>query len=171
MQIHEDPLLREETIRDYLSKRLDAAATEAFEIHFLNCDECFEELRASEFLIAGLRKRRIDRRKLGDIAVLGFTEPAQLTRLSSQMKELSHSVLEQSDTKVLLDLSKVSRVDSAGLGLLMQCYSHAIRHNGSLKLLNPSSQVQHLLRLTRMDSVLEAYSDEQAAVLSFESGG
>ena len=62
----------------------------------------------------------------------------------------------------------VSRIDSAGLGALMACYSHAVRNRGLLKLLNPSSEVQNLLRMTKIDSLLQSFSDERNALRSFE---
>ena len=167
MQYHDDPVQCETQIRDYLLKRLDPAAAEAFESHYLACDQCFEELRASELLLAGLAQTKVDRRRLEDVVVLEFSRPAELTRQSREMIALLQGVLEQKDTKVLIDLSRVSRIDSAGLGLLMSCYSHAVRNRGMLKLLRPSAPVQNLLRLTKIDSVLETYDDEHQAVSSF----
>lgn len=169
MQYHDDPLLREVVIRSYLLKRMDADSAEAFERHYLICDECFEELRASELLLAGLTQSKVDQRRLNDVVVLQFSRPVQLTRQSREMVELLRGVLEQKDTKVLIDLSRVSRIDSAGLGMLMNCYSHAVRNHGMLKLLNPSAEVQRLLRLTRIDAVLETYYDEHQALQSFSS--
>ena len=167
MGYHDDPLVREELIRKYLFKRLDTAAAEAFESHYLICDECFEELRASELLMTGLSQSQVDQRRLQDVLVLKFSRPVQLIRRSREMTALLRGVLEQKDTKVLIDLSRVSRIDSAGLGLLMSCYSHAVRNRGMLKLLNPSPEVQNLLRITRIDSVLETYYDEHQALESF----
>src|ERR1043166_7235085 len=141
MEFHDDPLLREKTIRAYLLKRLDRSSRDAFETHYLICEECFEELQASELLLAGLYQSKLDRRKLEDVLVLEFSRTVQLTRQSKEMHELLQGVLEQRDTKVLIDLSRVSRIDSAGLGLLMNCYSHAVTHRGMLKLLNPSAEV------------------------------
>ena len=169
MWYHDDPVQRETRIRDYLLKRLDAAAAEAFESHYLACDQCFEEIRASELLLTGLARTKVDRRRLEDVVVLEFSQPVQLTRQSREMAALLQGVLDQKDTKVLIDLSRVSRIDSAGLGLLMSCYSHAVRNHGMLKLLRPSAPVQNLLRLTRIDSVLETYQDESQAVSSFKS--
>jgi anti-sigma B factor antagonist len=168
MPFHDDPLLREELIVKYLQRRLDAAATEAFESHYLTCEECFEELRVSQLLTEGLSQSRIDRRYYsGEVAVLKFTGPVQLTRRSAGLTALSQNVLEQKDTNVLIDLSRVSRIDSAGLGLLMSCYSHAVRNRRALKLLNPNRDVRELLHLTKMDAVLESYDNEQEALRSF----
>jgi len=168
MPFHDEPLLQEELIVKYLQRRLDAATTEAFESHYLMCDQCFEELRASQLLAECLSQSRIDRRYSGEIAILQFTTPVQLTRRAAELSALSQSILEQKDTNVLIDLSRVSRIDSAGLGLLMSCYSHVIKNRKALKLLNPSRDVRELLHVTKIDVVLETYDDEQKALRSFE---
>jgi anti-sigma B factor antagonist len=171
MRFHDDPLALEDLIRKYLLKRLDATAQEEFESHYLACDDCFEQLRASELLISGLNDAGVDRQRLDDVLVFKFSRPAQLIRRSSEINVLLESVLEQKDTKVLIDLSRVSRIDSAGLGLLMSCYSHAVRNQGMLKLLNPSPQVQNLLRITHLDAVVEVHFDENKALESFKRAG
>lgn len=107
-------------------------------------------------------------RRVGDVVVLGFTVPARLTRQSQELQELLKSVLQHKDTKVLIDLSRVSRIDSRGLGMLMACYAHAVKNQGMLKLLNPSTEVQNLLQLTRIDAVLETHYDERKALQSFQ---
>ena len=168
MQFHEDPLFREEVIRDYLLRRLDAATTETFESHYLSCDKCFEELRASQALMAGLGQRKLELRRVEDVLLLKFAGPAQLTRLSFELAEFQRA-FQQKDTKVLIDLSQVTRIDSAGLGQLISCYTHAVKNRGMLKLLNPTAEVQRVLHLTKIDSVLEAYDDERKAFESFSS--
>lgn len=170
MPFHDEPLLREELIVKYLQRRLDAATTEAFESHYLACDVCFEELQVSQLVTECLSQGTIDRRYSGEVAVLQFAGPVQLTRRSADLTALSQSVLEQRDTNVLIDLSRVSRIDSAGLGLLMSCYSHAVRNRKAFKLLNPNSDVRELLRLTKIDAVLETYDNEQEALQSFVQG-
>ena len=168
MPFHEDTLFREEVIRDYLLRRLDAATTETFESHYLSCDQCFEELRASQALMAGLGQRKLELQRVEDVLLLKFAGPAQLTWQSFELAEFQRA-FQQKDTKVLIDLSQVTRIDSAGLGQLISCYSHAVKNRGMLKLLNPTAEVQRVLHLTRIDSVLEAYYDERQAFESFTS--
>src|SRR5215472_4039593 len=103
-----DPIVREETIARYLSRTLDDAAREAFENHYLDCEDCFEELRAAEMLIASLGSASIERTRADDITVLRFTAPAELTATSTELNTLYRTV--QGDTKVLIDLSRVSRI-------------------------------------------------------------
>jgi anti-sigma B factor antagonist len=166
MQCHDDPTYREELIRNYLRRSLDAAATEAFESHYLSCDDCFEELRVSGLLMVGLHQSRIELRRVDDVLVLQFAGPAELTRQSFELAELQRA-FQQSDSKVLIDLGRVVKIDSAGLGQLISHYSHVVKNQGTLKLLNPNAQVQTLLKLTRIDSVLETYHDERQALASF----
>ena len=168
MDFHQDLLACEELIRNYLLRRLDADTREAFERHYLSCDECFEELRASQLLVAGLGQTKVELRRFGEDVVLGFTAPARLTRQSQELQELLEGVFQQKDTKVLIDLSRVSRIDSRGLGMLMACYTHAVKNQGMLKLLNPTTEVQNLLQLTRIDTVLETHYDESKALKSFK---
>ena len=168
MEFHQNPLFREELIRDYLLKRLESDDAEAFESHYLLCDECFEELRASQALMTGLGQSKLELRRVEDMLVLQFAGPAELTRQSIELTELRRA-LQQKDTKVLIDLSRVTKIDSTGLGQLIACYSHALKNQGTVKLLNPTAKVQTLLRLTRIDSVLETFYDERQAFESFGS--
>ena len=167
VQLHQNPVFREEMIRGYLLKKLNADTAEAFESHYLSCDDCFEELRVAEVLMAGLKQHKVELRRIHDVLVLQFVGPAQLTRQSFELQELQR-VFQQKDTKVLIDLGRVIKIDSAGLGQLMSHYSHVVKNQGMLKLLNPTAEVQTLLRLTRIDSVLETYHDERQALQSFE---
>ncbi len=164
---HADPLIREELIVKYLAHRLDLDAVNAFEDHYLQCDDCFEELHTSNLIRNGFAQSGVAARYEGDVLVLGFSGPTQLTRPSLAANRLLEGILEHKDSKVLIDLSRVSRIDSAGLGLLINCYSHALRNRGMLKVLKPAEQVRQLFRITRVDSILEAYDDEARALASF----
>lgn len=168
MDLHREPTERERIIVEYLQNRLDSAAVDEFEDHYLGCEECFDELRVAGELMTALAHTQIRRRGVGEITVVDFAAPVALVAGSRQYDELSRSVLEQKDTKVLIDLSKVSRIDSAGLGLLMSCYSHVVRNRGALKLLSPTAPVEKLLAITGMNSIIESYSGVSEAVRSFD---
>lgn len=167
MDFHSDPLFREELIRKYLNRRLPSEHAGQFEDHYLSCDECFAELRATELLIRALGEPVLERERVQDITVLRFRESSQLLASSLELNELANAIRFESDTKVVIDLSKVSRIDSTGLGVLMNCYCHAVKNSGALKLLNPDAPVKRVLSITKMDSVLQTFEDENAAIASF----
>jgi anti-anti-sigma factor len=164
-----EPIQREQIIAKYLSRSLDADAVEEFEGHYLGCDECFDELRVSERLAAELRASNLAWRHSEGVSVLQFRKQAELTHSAKELAELRREVLEQSDSRVIIDLSRVTRIDSAGLGQLMSCYSHLVRNNGSLKVLNATPEVKKVLDMTGISTLISAFNDEREAVLSFEN--
>jgi anti-sigma B factor antagonist len=166
MDFH-DPVFREQTIARYLQRRLNAELAEEWESHFLSCSDCFEELGATELLIRGLDEPLVERKRINDVTVLKFARGSQLLAASLELTELSNAIRLESDTKVLIDLSRVSRIDSTGLGVLMNCYCHAVKNAGVLKLLNPDAPVRRVLSMTKIDSVLQTFEDEAAAIESF----
>ena len=165
---HLDPVIREDIIVRFLSGRLAPNTAEEFENHILDCQDCYEEVRAAEMLIFGLGQTLVERIPGNGITVIRFNGSAQLTGSSADLHDLTEVVRVQGDTRVLIDLSRVSRIDSAGLGALMSCYSHAVRNSGMLKLLNPNSQVKKVLSMTHIDSVVPTFEDEGAALASFQ---
>jgi anti-sigma B factor antagonist len=166
--VHQDPIVREETISRYISRKLPQPAAEQFEEHYLECQDCFEEVRAAEMLIFGLRQNDVESIRNNDVTVIRFNSAAELTGASPVLLALSEIVESQGDKRVLIDLSGVSRIDSAGLGALMSYYTHAVRNSGILKLLNPNSQVKKVLSMTHIDSVVPTFEDEAAALASFQ---
>jgi anti-sigma B factor antagonist len=86
-------------------------------------------------------------------------EAATLSRTVSQ-------ILQQSQ-KLVLDLSGVSAMDSAGIGVLALLQVLARASNVSLKIAGASPLVRTLLGLTNLDSVLEVHPSLDAALASF----
>ena len=162
-----EPIQREQVIAKYLSRSLDSDAVEEFEGHYLGCDECFDELRVSERLTADLRSSNLSWKQTGGVSVLGFQASTELTHCARELEDLRREVLEQSDTRVIIDLSRVTKIDSAGLGQLMSCYSHLVRNQGSLRVVHATPEVRKVLDMTGISTLIPAFSDEQEAVRSF----
>ena len=166
---HADRVLREEWISQYLHRRLSPEMIERWETHYLGCDDCFAEMRGTELLLHALGAPVVERTRVNDVTVLRFARGTQLLASSLELDELSKAIRVENDTRVLIDLSRVSRIDSAGLGMLMNCYCHAVKNSGALKLLNPEAPVRRVLNVTRIDSVLQMFEDETTAIDSFNA--
>lgn len=67
--------------------------------------------------------------------------------------------------EILLDLSQVTAIDAAGLGLLVFMHGRAAERGSALKLFAPSPQVSNALALTHLDSVLTIVSAVEAREL------
>lgn len=67
---------------------------------------------------------------------------------------------------LIIDLSKVEFVDSAGLGTLIGGMRRARQAGGDLSIANPNDQVSMLLSLTSLDKVLKVHRTVEEAVLA-----
>jgi anti-anti-sigma factor len=82
--------------------------------------------------------------------------------LSRVVGELLHK-----GTKLVLDLSGVSSMDSAGIGELALLETWAQQRNAELKCAGATTVVRTLLDLTNLDSVLDVYDCVDEALESF----
>ena len=71
--------------------------------------------------------------------------------------------------KVVLDLSGVSSIDSAGIGELVLLHARAQANNADLKCASPSPLVRELFDLTNMNSVLQIHPSLHEALEAFHS--
>lgn len=69
------------------------------------------------------------------------------------------SALAGGRTRLLLDLHGVEYINSAGLRTLVSVYKRVRQQGGALVLINPTENVQRLLDLVGLDSVLEVFYD------------
>jgi anti-sigma B factor antagonist len=72
---------------------------------------------------------------------------------------------------IVVNLSKVERIDSAGLGELLIISTRAAEKHAAMVVCCASQRVRDLLRVTRMDSMLAVYSDELQAVAALTGEG
>jgi anti-sigma B factor antagonist len=67
---------------------------------------------------------------------------------------------------VIVDMSRVRRINTEGLDLLLHCMKTVARRDGSLKLAGISPQAETVLELTRMDRVFDMFPSVADAVAS-----
>jgi anti-anti-sigma factor len=111
-------------------------------------------------------KLSVEARTYGDIVVV-YCEGRIVYRdeaaaLSRVVGELLHN-----GTKLILDLSGVSSMDSAGIGELVLLKTWAEERNAELKCAGATAVVRTLLDLTNLDSVLDVYETLDEALESF----
>jgi anti-sigma B factor antagonist len=111
-------------------------------------------------------KLSLETRNRGDVIVVHCQgrivyrdEAAALSRLVGEL--LQHS------SKLILDLSGVNSMDSAGIGELALLQTWAQEKNANLKIAGANNLVRTLLDLTNLDSVMEVHSSLDAALSSF----
>lgn len=84
-----------------------------------------------------------------------------------EMREAIMGLVELGQTRILLDMARVSYMDSSGVGELLSCLTKVMDKGGHLKLLNISTKIKNLLHIAQILSVFEYYNDTKEAVASF----
>ena len=106
-------------------------------------------------------------RQSGSVTVLDLSGKITLGEDGTLLKDKLQSLLHQGKKNVLLNLAKVSYVDSAGLGALVSAYTTMTREGGTLKLANVTKKLQDLLSITKLLTVFDTFESEDEAVRSY----
>ena len=109
----------------------------------------------------------IEERRAGDVTILVLTGKLTIGGGHELLKDKIADVIRQGNDKLLLNLTEVPYVDSAGLGELVRTYTAVNRKGGQLKLQGLAKRIRDQLRLTKLLTVFDIVETEQAALDSF----
>ena len=105
-------------------------------------------------------------RSLGNVTIIDMGGRITL----GEATELLRDTVRQEAAKnpnIVLNLAKVSYMDSAGLGEMIGAHTHVTNRNGTIKLLNVQQRLKDLLQITRLYTLFEAFDNEADAIRSF----
>jgi len=85
------------------------------------------------------------------------------TRLS-ETEGLINSLVENGTRKLVLDLTHVDFVDSAGLGIIMRAFGEIEQRGGKFRIAGPTVQVRRLLEITHTLPILPVDPDVETSV-------
>ena len=106
-------------------------------------------------------------RQIGHVSVVDLSGKITIGEGDVALRNAVQGLLDEGNSHILLNLEKVSYMDSAGIGELVACYKRSKEKAGSVKLLNPSGKVYDLLSLTKLEEVFETFKDEKEALVSY----
>ena len=86
----------------------------------------------------------------------------RLREIESKITDAAHSGVE----RLILDLSGVEFIDSAGLGALMILYGNMKVRGGQFRVVAPGAKVLDVLKLTHANSILNIDRNLEAALAS-----
>ncbi|MGB8656100.1 MAG: STAS domain-containing protein, partial [Candidatus Acidiferrales bacterium] len=109
----------------------------------------------------------ITEREIDGVSVLEIEGRIVLGEESNAFREKVKSLLAAGKKKIVLNLSQVSYIDSAGLGTLVATFHSARAQGATLKLANLGSKFQEVLQVTKLMTVFDTYENEAAAIQSF----
>jgi anti-sigma B factor antagonist len=89
--------------------------------------------------------------------------------LGMRLREVEAKISDVADNgteRLILDLSGIEFLDSAGLGVLMILYGNMKVRGGQLRIVAPGAKVLDVLKLTHADSILPIDPNLEAALAS-----
>lgn len=112
---------------------------------------------------------KISVRQVGNVAILDLNGRVTLGEASGALRDTIKDLLSKDQKNIVLNLAGVSYIDSSGLGELVGGFATVSNRGGGLKLLNVQQRVHELMQITKLYSVFETFTDEAAAVRSFQA--
>ncbi len=88
----------------------------------------------------------------------------------STLRDRLDELVREGRLQILIDLQRVPHVDSTELGRLIRAHLSVRRAGGRVRLCNLSDRVRTLMKMTRLDTVLDLYGTEQEALAAFRHG-
>jgi anti-sigma B factor antagonist len=112
-------------------------------------------------------KLSLETRKSGDVMIVHCQGRIVYRDEARALSQLVGELL-QGGSKVVVDLSGVSSIDSAGMGELVLLHTRAQSQKAEMKYASPSPLVRDLLGLTNLDSVFEIHPSLHDALAAFQ---
>ena len=102
------------------------------------------------------------------VSVVALSGRIVLGPESSSLRERVKSLLVEGKKKIVLNMTDVTYIDSAGLGMLVSAHVSAKHQGAALHLSNLGNKFHDVLQLTRLLTVFSVYETEAEAIRSFK---
>ena len=106
-------------------------------------------------------------RRIGNVTVLRLIGRLELDDGDVILRDHVDRLVKEGRVNVVLDLTDVTRMDSAGIGMLVGKYMTVKNRGGMLRLLHLTDRTSRLLHVTRLETVFEIFEDEQEVIKAF----
>jgi len=88
------------------------------------------------------------------VEVLTLAGSLTLGRDAQNFEWTVEELIKNQARRIVIDLTEVSFVDSAGIGILVGCHGKVASAGGQLRLAGVAERVLNVLRITKVDSIL-----------------
>ena len=110
----------------------------------------------------------INLEKKDKIDIISFTANKIDALNIDKIRESILKVLDNSNSKVIIDLKGVEYVDSSGFGCFLSVMKASRSNYGVLKFANPEPKVTELFEMLHLQTVFQIYSDLETCIRSFK---
>lgn len=106
-------------------------------------------------------------KEVDGVTVLSLAGRVTLGEESSHLRSTIKDLLGQGKKRLVLDLSKATYIDSAGLGTLVAAYTSARNEGGDIRLASVTGRFNELLNITKLVTIFGVHDTVDDAVQSF----
>lgn len=111
----------------------------------------------------------ITKRQVQGVVIVDLEGKIALGETNRQLHETIRLLVQEGKKSIVLNLSKVTTIDSSGLGELIAGYATLEKNDGTLKLANIPDRVIELMTITKLYTVFDVFETEADAVASFDA--
>ncbi len=108
----------------------------------------------------------IDVREVDKVVILDINGEIDLYN-APEIKSKITELMESGKSDIIINLKKVSYIDSSGIGVLISSLSNLKKAGGSLKIINVFASVRKVFELTKLTSFFDIYDSEEEAMKSY----
>jgi anti-sigma B factor antagonist len=105
--------------------------------------------------------------RTGNVTILRLSGRFELDDGDVSFRNWIDRLVAEGRVWIMLDLERVTRIDSAGIGMLVAKFLSTRKRGGTIKLLHLTAHSGQLLRITKLNTVFEIFDDETDALRSF----
>jgi anti-sigma B factor antagonist len=109
----------------------------------------------------------ISNKQIGDVSVVALRGRIVLGEGSSALRERVKNIVEDGKKKIVLNMTNVTYIDSAGLGTLVAAHVSAKKEGAALLLSDLGTKFHEVMQVTRLLTVFNVFTTEAEAISSF----
>lgn len=110
----------------------------------------------------------INERRIGDVTVLDLKGRIRSTGRTRGLHKSIRYLVEVGKTRILLNLSQVTHIDSSGLDELVASCVTVSNKGGEIKLLHLTEQIREVITRANLSALFDIYNDEYDAIAGFK---
>ncbi|HEU4364404.1 MAG TPA: STAS domain-containing protein [Candidatus Krumholzibacteria bacterium] len=110
---------------------------------------------------------KITQREIGNAVILDLNGKLTGGPDADTFREVFKSLIDQGKKNVVVNLEKVSWINSTGLGILISGYTSVRRAGGDLVVMHASDRIESILYVTKLNLLFKSFESEEEAVKSF----
>jgi anti-sigma B factor antagonist len=109
----------------------------------------------------------INERRIEDVTVLDLKGRIRITGRARGLHNSIRSLVEEGKTRILLNLSQVTHIDSSGLDELVASCVTARNQGGEIKLLHLTEDMREVITTANLSALFDIYNNEYDAIAGF----